>query len=158
MKMMLKSDKFCIRFTQVGKNGAWEHLKSAKMMPRNVLERILEAILLLFFAQESHKDEIDALFARFQYFWGPVGSQQGAWRGLKSTILAPSRDKSRQNEVQEGVLKKASNFDRILIAKWEAWGAQIIDFTAVLQCYLRIHSFSKKLKIHENLCQNGAQK
>ena len=155
--------------SKINENGAQERPKSTKMVPRSVQNRpkwCPGALRKQFRKQVDFRTlpggartgAYNGPWAPLGRFWGPSWSPAGCQGALKSTILAPSRDKSRQNEVQEGVLKKASNFDRILIGKWEAWRPQIVDFTAVLQCYLRIHSFSKKLKIHENLCQNGPQK
>ena len=151
--------------SKTNENGAQEHPKSIKIVPRSVQNRKKWCPGTL---QEGPCEEIGkespatltflSFFQRLGRFWAQFWTPLGAKGVPKSAILAPSRDKSWQNEVQEEVLKKTWNFDWILIGKWEAWRPQIVDFTVVLQCYLRIHSFSKKLKVHENLCENGPQK
>ena len=67
------------------------------------------------------RDEINDFLTPLGRFWAPFWAPLGAKGVPKSSILAPSRDKSRQNEVQEGVLKKALNFDWNLVGNWEAW-------------------------------------
>ena len=57
------------------------------------------------------RDEINEFLAPLMRLLVPTWTQLGAKGIPKSVILAPSRDKSRQNEVQEGVLKKAWIFD-----------------------------------------------
>ena len=82
------------------------------------------------------------------------GRQLGAKEVPKSSILAPGSIKSRKNDVPEGVLEKAWNFDGILVGKWRLGRSKIIDFSLFFSIESCFRRFSKNLI---NFMENGSQ-